>query len=567
MEIKPGLDAPIITRDSDRRADTKHRPPSPHFEKKAKKKRHVPWSQRIRIVDDTEDETTQPVSKPSSNKEAKPIMSSALVQKQQNQQQNQQQVLPAGGKTITAKTVLTPVSQPAETKLRHENAAIPLLVRNDEKILKLWESATDEERRASELLCDFKMTTAKAGIVSYFDFADQWSGLFPNKKAYDRGLSTIKKAAKIAQVSESTIYSVLKTTKFYGRAGYDSLAKKAASNGIVLGWTTLRIIVDRLADNKEVRTEVEREIVQRKMTETQLNQLIDERAPETVRSRAGQQTQRPALAQIAALNTTVAKMIRDKDTIMYALDQVESEYDGSTPQSRDILKVCGSSIDLLSELVITFQGYHDALEKLVSTARQIVGGEKNKVKTEQELAQKAGKIQKQITDEEHRASETEKQRRSRAQMMGELSENDEDEIRPVKRNARVPVMDSLPDADDGYSARGNKHSAQRRNTASVYVDTDAEYDNDSEDSPAYDGNFDENENVEEDGQDHDEYDEDAGFDDDSADNEDEDENDRGYDDDSGYDDDDEDEDEDADNDEDYDDRYDPDIFNENGDIP
>ena len=94
-----------------------------------------------------------------------------------------------------------------------------MLVRNNPKALKLWENASEEEKTAATMLCRFQEKTAKNGIDAIFDFADQWDASFPraSKAAYSRGLEAVKIGAKLADVSPQTVYSVLKTAKFYGR--------------------------------------------------------------------------------------------------------------------------------------------------------------------------------------------------------------------------------------------------------------------------------------------------------------------------------------------------------------
>jgi hypothetical protein len=531
------------TANKDRRVDEQHTAvAAPHIPVK-KKVKAEPWQHRIRITNGDEEDGIRPQTNNS-----RPAQSTAV---------------------------------PSKTKIQHENAAIPSLVRNDETRAKLWENATDEERAASELLCEFKTTTAKAGISAYFSFADRWNEAFPNKKAYDRGLGAVKKAAKIAQVSASTIYSVLKTTKFYGRNGYEALAKKAAGNSVVIEWTQLRVLANRLADNKEARTEIEREIVQRKVTESQLNEMIDRLAPETVQTRAGQKTKRSALSRVDALNTVLSKMLREKEGVLQTLDTVEAEYDGNTEQSEEIVKVCGRTIELLSDLVLAFGDYHDLLDKLVVTATQIINGA-SKTKAKQAVSEKAKKIRQQISNENTLAAEKEQARKERVQLMGDFADDgDEQRSRPAKRSVRRPVLDQLPDIDDSYNV--NTDSVTKEKVEAVLADSDEGFDDEEFDGEPSDVE------GEEDTRDHDEYNEEDNNDSDADyeyedegedEDEDEDEEDAYYEDDDSGDDIDEDEgdegdegdedDDDSDWDDDdfeVDDRDAVDIFDENGNIP
>jgi hypothetical protein len=356
-------------------------------------------------------------------------------------------------------------------------------------------------------------------------------------------------------LKESTVYTALKTTKFYGRSGYEALAKKAAANGVVITWTQLRVISERLADNKEVRTEIERELVQRKMTEMQLKALIDEKAPETIKTRANQKSNQSALSLIDGLNIGLTKLLRSKDSVLRSLDDVESQYNGDISQSEEIVKVCGKTIVLLSDLTIAFGEYHDALDRLVNAANQIVNGQ-NKEKEKRELAEKAHKIRQQLSAEKAKAAEKERIRQDRVQLMGEFA--DEVEQSPPKRSAKPAILDHLPDADDSQ-----QNKVREKRAAPAVIDSDADY-YDEEDQDEPDDAYDDEDDNEDDNEDA-EYNEDdeyegvegeSGINDEFEYNEDE------------VDDEDEDEDDNWE-DEDYevDEREVNDIFDENGNIP
>jgi hypothetical protein len=118
---------------------------------------------------------------------------------------------------------------------------VPCFVRNNLKSLKMWEEASEDERNAGLLLCEFQNRSTKTEVLDRFDFADRWNVAFPkaNKKLYDRGMEAIKIGAQLAGMSPSTVYSNLRTTGFYKRSGYEALYKKAEANGVEIPWILL----------------------------------------------------------------------------------------------------------------------------------------------------------------------------------------------------------------------------------------------------------------------------------------------------------------------------------------
>jgi len=167
---------------------------------------------------------------------------------------------------------------------------IPLKILNNPKAMKLWENATDEEKDAGIILSEFQFKAAKSGITDHYDLSDKWNSRFPKKegKSYTKEKEIVKKGAKLAGISASTVYTLLKTTRFYTRKDYEMLNIQAQENGVILCWTHLRIIADRLnkKEYRKIKTEIEQAIIQEQLTGHQLHKAIDDAAPETKRTRA-----------------------------------------------------------------------------------------------------------------------------------------------------------------------------------------------------------------------------------------------------------------------------------------
>jgi hypothetical protein len=490
----------------ERRGDSGHDSPNaPHIKNKKKKKKSVPWTQRIKVtnpVDETEE----------------------------------------GDESIDEG--IDEGSELQETETRsHETYDIPITIRNDEAKVKLWEKATDEERMASELLCDFQASTAKTGIGAYFDFADKWNTVFPtnSKKAYERGLSVVKKASRIAGVSASSIYSILKTTKFYGRNGYESLAKKAATNGVVIEWTQLRTLANRLADNKEARTEIEREIIQRKVTEAQLNALIDERAPETIHTRAGQTTKRSSLSLIDALNVDLTRFVRSDEALLNAIQDIDDNY--KEQDHENIVKICNKTLDLFKKVMRVIEKRAPELKNLVdavniqmdveartaaaksekaetkTSAKAAPAKSKQKNAEQESLEERAEKIKKRVADEQQKTRAREQERAERVALFGDFSDDNDPPQRSVRRPKPKPILDHLPDEEDNEEDNYDKYADTSTRDQGIEDSDEGYYDDEEEDNETgYDEEYNEDDEDDEDSE-NESSDEDYNEDDDDSDEE------------------------------------------------
>jgi len=217
---------------------------------------------------------------------------------------------------------------------------IPMLVRNNPKLLKIWEHASEEEQTAGVLLSDFQSRSNKSLVATYFDFADKWNDTFPkqNKKMYERGMKAVKTGAKLAGVAVQTVYMILKVAKFYGRQGYEALVKKAEANGVIIGWTHLKVITSRLHDNKEARTKVEHALVQQQMTEAQLNAMIDELVPTSKGRTDGGSTlseeKQAVLHNFSATVTAFRNIAKNQEKFLRTITDVNDEIGDNAEQAK-----------------------------------------------------------------------------------------------------------------------------------------------------------------------------------------------------------------------------------------
>jgi hypothetical protein len=328
-------------------------------------------------------------------------------------------------------------------------SSAPFAVQSDKTRSRIWESATDEERRAGELMLDLSTKRAKSGIDTYFEFAEKWNEIFPaaSKKAKEQGDAAVKLWSKSFGVSASTVYSILKTTRFYGRKGYESLDAKAKANGVSVMWTHLRIITDRLAGNKEARTVVEKELVQRQLTEKQLNVLIDERDPQSVRTRDGQATSKDASSFVASLISSLDKIVRSRTSYSQAIERLDAEFDSTVGQGQEIIRQVSSVLQLFAQVKDFIDDTSVQLNELYQSAKIIVEGAENK----QAVVEKAAKIKEQVAAEKKIKMQQETKRQERVQLMDSFSFTPDEtkaasSVKPIRKTSADPVDDFIPDS-------------------------------------------------------------------------------------------------------------------------
>jgi hypothetical protein len=345
----------------------------------------------------------------------------------------------------TASETSTALAHQGTNTVSQNEGEIPFFIRNNPKSLKMWEEASEDERNAGLLLCEFQNRSTKAEILDRFDFADRWNAAFPkaNKKLYERGMEAIKIGAQLAGISPSTVYSNLRTTGFYKRSGYEALYKKAEANGVEIPWITLRLIVERLEKNTEARTKVEREIVRRRMTEAELNKLIDSVAPESARKKSGTDSEKElTVAQhFAAMVSAFKKLSLARAKFEQVMEDFNDNFDGTADQAKVVLEQTSALIGSFEEI----QDFMDAkvmfVTQLRDAAQTLVDGEGRK----KAVKSSAEKIRKQIA-----AEKTEHQKKESARSAAAVARGDTDDvvITDLDDESTDPSDEELNDIDD-----------------------------------------------------------------------------------------------------------------------
>jgi len=268
--------------------------------------------------------------------------------------------------------------------------SIPVPIRNNPLSLKIWENATEEEKLAGALLCEFQAKTNNVTITHYFDFADKWDEKFPkeNKKRYEFGRQAIEKGSKMAGMSKESVWSILRTTKFYGRTGYESLNKKAQANGVTIYWSHLRLLSDKLSHDKAARTKIEQAMVQRQMTEKQLISLIEGVAPDAVPTKeiAGSGSDRSPLQIFYSLNSTLGNLAKQRAKFERAISVVNDEFDGDVEEAQIIFEQTSAFIAHCQEVIDFIEEQNVLVHQMHEAASVIVEGEKVKTKQKDDAA-------------------------------------------------------------------------------------------------------------------------------------------------------------------------------------
>ena len=345
----------------------------------------------------------------------------------------------------SAITAVVPAKNTAVT-LKQDDDYIPFIVRNNPKVLELWENATEEERTAGLLLCEFQAKSTKTTIVHYFDFADKWNEVFPrsNKKLFKRGEDAIRKAAQLIGISHTTVYTALQTTRFYGRSGYEALAKKAAVNGVMLHWTHLRTIVTRLSDNKEARTKVEQMLVQKQMTQKELDKLIDKYAPRPKKNEelSGPDTEQTAVKNLTSMVSAFRNIAKSRAKFAQTLENVDNEFAGDAEEGRIILEQTSALISCLEEIDEFVKEHSRYIQQIHDAVLAIVIGEDKAKKTEESAA----KIKKQIAHEKAEKRQKEQNRNAAMVARGDFEpsfadddfgDDDDSDIEPSNNAAEM----------------------------------------------------------------------------------------------------------------------------------
>jgi hypothetical protein len=348
-------------------------------------------------------------------------------------------------------TALVPRNMaPAAAPKKGGKESIPLIIRNKPHLLKLWEHATEEEKLAGMILSEFQSKSNKSAIDTYFDLADKWNDTFPktNKKLRDYGEKAVVKGAKIAGISSSTVWSILRTAGFYGRSGYEALNKKAQTNGVVLYWTHLRIIVERLHDDKAARTKVELALVQNQMTESQLDTLIEEVAPGAKQTRAlpsGNGSANP-IQGFLSMNSALRTLAKQRAKFEGAIESLDAEFNGDGGQAKSVFEQTVAWIAVCHEILNFIDTQSERIQRLHDAAQTIV----DKEAAQEQAKEKAEAIKYQMTHEKAEQQKKKAERAAAQVTRGDLAsevEIDEDEEEELMEDAEEEFEEEF-DPDD-----------------------------------------------------------------------------------------------------------------------
>ncbi len=247
-----------------------------------------------------------------------------------------------------------------------EHLEIPSpIIAEDPHLLKLWKEANEDERFLGDALCQLGARMQSGGIENYFLFADIWYSRYPKDdvKRYKRGLNSVQKGAEIGSYKKSLVYAILKTINVYSREDYAELAAIAEPKGIVITWTHLRMIAERLGGNeyRNVRHEVEKRLVSRKLKEIELKRIIDELAPETASALEVEDNTKPAKKQMSTLIASLKRNSNQFQNWRKTITQYEKEL---CSNKKDAKKVCEQVEQALQEF--------DAVMSFVNDSRPIL---------------------------------------------------------------------------------------------------------------------------------------------------------------------------------------------------
>lgn len=306
----------------------------------------------------------------------------------------------------------------------------PPAIANDPQSLELWRNGTEDERFLGEELCALNNRTHATGIECYFRFSDAWFRRFPleDRNNYKRGEQAVRNGAAMSHTAPSQVYFILKTIKVYPREKYRELARKAAENGLVVTWTHLRTIAERLGKSglRNIRAKVEKFLVTQKMTEKQLNGLIDDLAPETVPKRAAKDDQDlPAKSQIKSIITSFKKHSSRYRHWLTAITRFEDEFRGDDPREvQAVLEQVRTALDEFQRMA----EFIDEGRPLLETLEQQVSflADHDDQSTRQTTERIARSVQERLAAD--KSAERQRQQSGRLKLAGDFADDDDDQV-------------------------------------------------------------------------------------------------------------------------------------------
>jgi len=245
---------------------------------------------------------------------------------------------------------------------------LPFVIRNNSKASELWNNSAKEVRTAGLLISEYRTGSALSGIEANYAFADKWNKAFPNYKYGDK---IVKLGAKLAGTSPTTIYSILKTTSFYDHKAYQALAAKANANGVVILWTHLRLISDRLNDNPDGQAAAEEALVAKQMTECQLKAFIA-----GILTADAPQEEPTALQRLDEVSAKVRNLLDCREWITGILEAVDNEFTGDAVQGQAILSKLSELTQCFEETTALISEQSEYIQQIYDAVLKVVGGGK-----------------------------------------------------------------------------------------------------------------------------------------------------------------------------------------------
>ena len=327
----------------------------------------------------------------------------------------------------------------------------PPNVSNSPKLRKIWDTCSDDERRSAMLIYQLKSKMATSNIDSYFQFREDWDQFYPkqDRSNYKRGENTVKTGSMLAGESAVRVYQILSVTNIYSRAYYMELSAKATGNGVTLYWIHLRTLALRLgkSEYRSIRRKIEQEITKRQYTETQLNALIDELAPETAENRkAAVEKKREQAAEsqesqesqqvgqgkntlIATMVSGFSKIVPNYQSWVKAIAKWEAEYQTDSPEETE---AAFNTVNTLMQQVRETRAFADQVEGILEQMQSTIGFYAKKTdearqEEKRKQTERAETIRKRIDEDRVKHSTDKKEKEARLQLAAGFNDSDDDE--------------------------------------------------------------------------------------------------------------------------------------------
>jgi hypothetical protein len=351
------------------------------------------------------------------------------------------------------KTVASATTPPSKEAL-HSDA--PPVIAAVERQLAIWQMATEDERLIAVALCDLGNRIQADGIESYIRFGDFWNTHYPKEdhKNYKRGMGAVVKGASMSPYSASQVYTILKTIRVYSRAYYEELREKAVANGVILTWTNLRTIAGRLGSGelRNVRRAVEKQLVSKTMSTRQLNVLIDELAPQTVKVRETNDDDKPVKVKIASLISAFKRSSSRYQGWLAAITKYEDEFQGDDPKEvKMTLDQVRTALDEFERMEKFLRESRPILEMFREQVTFLADNDPNTAKKTTERI--AGAVKERINADKQREQIRRQQQVGRLTLSGEFSDDNNTAPRAVFRDGDEyrPQASARDDEGDEYA--------------------------------------------------------------------------------------------------------------------